>query len=107
MPLYFDEVGDERSLRTKCHQIYNAFRCWKKNKHPAGYLIDRITLRQLKYREGKCDNCGNCCVGCQHLNPETKKCVIYGKRTWCNINFPVSEYESKHFGKPCAYSWKH
>lgn len=102
-------------------KLYNRFvrpiRTMIKCKYSFNYLIDAWTLRKLKMRAGKCNQCGNCCRlikggYCEHIEHRgpSKPCKIYNHRN-CNISFPVNQEELDHFYKVithfgCSYYFK-
>lgn len=95
--------------------IINAIKIKFKNKYSWSYVIDAITGRRLKYRDGYCQpGCGRCCRfksggECGYLLPD-KSCAIYQERL-CNVAFPVSQEELDHMNKlfpdlNCSYSFR-
>jgi len=76
------------------HQMYHPY---------FGYWFDLLTERKLKYRTGECVDCVECCryscgCLCSHVNPITKRCIIYDKRT-CDVWFPISQKEIDYMAK--------
>jgi len=71
-------------------------------------LVDKDYIsKKLAKRRGRCRKCGQCCIGCRHLDKD-KLCKTYGNRpALCHQQFPIDSLDQNVWGvKDCGYRFE-